>query len=118
MLSCDGERLGESDAANRCDGPAWPRPGDCDVRSAAELSVYMPVAMNCWLSPWPAMACRSNVDRRQHAGVTVKVSPGLVTPLRDAVITANLAPGSRPGRWRLSWRLSAWRTPKKPHQSG
>ena len=57
------------------------------VKSSVLLSVYVPVALNCWLSPFAidgltgVTAIDTNV-----AAVTVSMSPGLVTPPKAAVI--------------------------------
>jgi hypothetical protein len=57
------------------------------VRSCVLLSVYVPVALNCWLSPFAidGLTGVTAIDC-SVAAVTVSVSPGLVTPLKAAVI--------------------------------
>jgi hypothetical protein len=59
----------------------------CDVKFCVLLSVYVPVAVNCSVSPFAidGFAGVTAIDTKV-AAVTVNVSPGLVTPFSDAVI--------------------------------
>jgi hypothetical protein len=71
----------------------------CVVRSCVLVSVYVPVAVNCFVVPFAidGLAGVTAIDTKV-AAVTVRVSPALVTPFSDAVISdvPNPTPLARP----------------------